>query len=66
MKAASTALNEGDGETCLKQRALSLPDRQGVPTAIQIADRFHVLQNRKEALDRVCIMHEKTLDAVIS
>src|SRR5215813_4841043 len=28
-----------DGETCLKQRALSLPDRQGASEATQVADR---------------------------
>ena len=46
VKAARTALNEGDGETCLKQRALSLPNRQGAPAATQVADRSHLLVRR--------------------
>ena len=38
--------------------------RQGAPAATQVADRFHVLQNLREALDQVFRMHEKALDAV--
>ena len=38
--------------------------RQGAPTAPQVADRFHLLQNLREALDQVCIMHGHVLDAV--
>jgi transposase len=38
--------------------------RQGAPTATQVADRFHLLQNLREALDQVFIMHSQALDAV--
>jgi transposase len=38
--------------------------RQGAPGAMQVADRFHVLQNLKDVLDHVFTLHEKTLDAV--
>jgi transposase len=38
--------------------------RQGAPAAIQVADRFHLLQNLREALDQVFITHSPVLDAV--
>jgi len=38
--------------------------RQGAPAATQVADRFHLLQNLREALDQVFITHSHTLDAV--
>src|SRR5467141_4442866 len=38
--------------------------RQGAPAATQVADRFHLLQNLREALDQVFLTHVKTLDAV--
>ena len=38
--------------------------RQGAPAATQVADRCHLLQNLREALDQVFLTHEKTLDAV--
>jgi transposase len=38
--------------------------RQGAPTATQVADRFPLLQNLREALDQVCITHSQALDAV--
>ena len=38
--------------------------RQGAPAATQVADRFHLLQNLREALDQVFLTHEQTLDAV--
>jgi len=38
--------------------------RQGAPAATQVADRFHLLQNLREALDQVFLTHEKTLEAV--
>jgi transposase len=34
------------------------------PAATQVADRFHLLQNLREALDQVFLTHAKTLDAV--
>jgi transposase len=37
---------------------------QGAPTAIQIADRFHLLQNLRETLDQVVLTHAQVLDAV--
>jgi transposase len=38
--------------------------RQGAPAATQVADRFHLLQNLREALDQVFSMHAQALDAV--
>ena len=38
--------------------------RQGAPAATQVADRFHVLQNLREALDQVFSTHSHVLDAV--
>jgi transposase len=38
--------------------------RQGAPAAIQVADRFHLLQNLRETLDQVFITHSRVLDAV--
>jgi transposase len=38
--------------------------RQGAPAATQVADRFHVLQNLREALDQVFLTHGQALDAV--
>lgn len=37
---------------------------QGAPGAIQVADRFHLLQNLAEALDQVFTAHGQVLDAV--
>jgi len=38
--------------------------RHGAPAATQVADRFHLLQNLREALDQGFLTHEQTLDAV--
>jgi transposase len=38
--------------------------RHGAPTATQVADRFHLIQNLAEALDRVFTTHHQTLEAV--
>ena len=38
--------------------------RQGASEAIQVADRLHLLQNLREALDQVFITHSPILDAV--
>jgi transposase len=38
--------------------------RQGAPAATQVADRFHLLQNLREALDQVFITQSHVLDAV--
>jgi len=38
--------------------------RQGASEAIQVADRFHLLQNLREALDQVFITQSHVLDAV--
>jgi len=38
--------------------------RQGAPAATQVADRFHLLQNLREALDQVFSTHSPILDAV--
>jgi len=37
--------------------------RQGAPEAIQIADRFHLLQNLQAALERACTRHAPSLRA---
>jgi transposase len=38
--------------------------RQGAATATQVADRFHLLQNLREALDQLFLTHSPVLDAV--
>jgi transposase len=38
--------------------------RHGAPAAMQVADRFHLLQNLREALDQVFIAQSHVLDAV--
>src|SRR5712691_3853774 len=38
--------------------------RQGASSATQVADRFHLLQNLREALDQVFTTHPQALDAV--
>jgi transposase len=38
--------------------------RQGAPEAVQVADRFHLLQNVAEALEQVCSAHGPVLTAV--
>ena len=38
--------------------------RQGAAAATQVADRFHLLQNLREALDQVFLTHSPVLDAV--
>jgi transposase len=38
--------------------------RQGAAAATQVADRFHLLQNLREALDQVFVTHGRALEAV--
>lgn len=38
--------------------------RQGAPAATQVADRFHLFQNLREALDQVFSTHSQALDVV--
>jgi transposase len=38
--------------------------RHGAPAATQVADRFHLFQNLREALDQVFSTHSQALDAV--
>ena len=38
--------------------------RQGVPSAIQVAERFHLLQNLAETLDQALGAHSQTLKAL--
>jgi len=47
-----------------RSRAYADGARQGAPDAIQVADRFHLLQNLAEALDQVFNAHSHTLEAV--
>jgi transposase len=47
-----------------RSRAYAEGARQGAPAAPPVADRFHLLQNLREALDQVFCTHEKPLDAV--
>jgi len=37
--------------------------RQGAPNAIQVADRFHLVHNLVDALDRACTRHHRALRA---
>jgi transposase len=47
-----------------RSRAYADGARQGAPTALQVADRFHLLQNLVEALAQVFNTHDKALKAV--
>ena len=47
-----------------RSRAYAEGARQGASAAIQVADRFHVLQNLREALDHVFTTYPQAFDAV--
>jgi len=47
-----------------RSRAYADGARQGAPDAIQVADRFHLLQNLAEALDQVFNAHSHALEVV--
>jgi transposase len=53
-------------EVIARDRSSAYADgaRQGAPSATQVADRFHLLQNLREALDQVFSTHSQALDAV--
>ena len=53
-------------EVMARDRSSAYADgaRQGAPAATQVADRFHLLQNLREALDQVFSTHSQALDAV--
>jgi transposase len=53
-----------EGITRDRSRAYADGARQGAPHAIQVADRFHLLQTLAEALDQVLNAHGHTLEAV--
>jgi transposase len=46
-----------------RSRAYADGARLGAPTALQVAERFHLLQNRAEALDQVFNAHGQALNA---
>jgi transposase len=47
-----------------RSKAYAEGAHQGAPSATQVADRFHLLQNLTEALDQVFTTHGAALDAV--
>jgi len=47
-----------------RSRAYADGARQGAPDAIQVADRFHLVQNLAKALDQVFNAHSHALEAV--
>jgi transposase len=47
-----------------RSRAYAEGARQGASAAIQVADRFHVLQNLREALEQVFTTYPQAFDAV--
>src|SRR5262245_37640519 len=51
-------------EVIARDRSTAYADgaRQGAPTATQVADRFHLMQNLREALAQVFSMHSQALD----
>jgi transposase len=53
-------------EVIARDRSSAYADgaRQGAPAATQVADRFHLLQNLREALDQVFSTYSQALDAV--
>ena len=53
-------------EVIARDRSKAYADgaRQGAPSATQVADRFHLLQNLAEALDQDFTTHGQALDAV--
>jgi transposase len=53
-------------EVIARDRSTAYADgaRQGAPAATQVADRFHLFQNLREALDQVFSTYSQALDAV--
>ena len=53
-------------EVITRDRSKAYADgaRQGAPTATQVADRFHLVQNLAEALTQIFNLHGKALQAV--
>lgn len=47
-----------------RAKAYAEAARQGAPTALQVADRFHLLQNLAETLDQVFGNHPAAIEAV--
>ena len=56
--------SRGGGHRRDRSSAYAEGARQGASAAIQVADRFHVLQNLREALDQVFTTYPHAFDAV--
>lgn len=66
--AVATWLGEHPGvEVITRDRSAEYAEaaRRGAPDALQVADRFHLLQNLREMLQRLALQHQGVLRAVV-